>query len=126
MPEDHSPELNGHCPVAYFALNKPMQGQSQFASTHQGKLYYFVSSEAKQEFDRNPDKYIPAYGGWCAFGMSIDQQFEACPTNFKIIQGKLHLFLENDETDALGLWNQEDEAKCLANADKHWSARCQP
>lgn len=38
-------------------------------------------------------------------------------------QNKLHLFLKNDEIDALELWNKEDEAKCLANADKHWSAR---
>jgi YHS domain-containing protein len=123
MSQNHTPELQGHCPVAYFALNKPMQGESKFSSTHNGKVYHFVSAEAKQEFDRNPDKYIPAYGGLCAFGMSIDKEFDACPTNFKIIDGKLHLFLKNDDTNALDLWNKEDEAKCLANAERHWAAR---
>ena len=122
MTQNHNPALQGHCPVAYFALNQSMKGDPRFSSTHEGKVYHFVNEEVKHEFDRNPDKYIPADGGRCAVGMSSDKEFEACPTNFKIFNGKLHLFLKNDETDALELWNNEDEAKCLANADKHWSA----
>lgn len=123
MNDFQSPELHGLCPIAYFALNEPMKGKSEFSSTYEDKLYYFVSEEAKQEFDKNPEKYIPAFGGLCAFGMSIEKEFDADPTNFKIIDGKLHLFLRNDDTDALELWNKEDEAKCLANANKHWQAR---
>ena len=123
MTQSQTPELQGYCPVAYFALRKAIQCDSQFTSTHGGKLYHFASEEAKQEFDKNPDKYVPAYGGLCAFGMSIEKEFEACPTNFKIIDGKLHLFLKNDDTDALTLWNKEDEAKCLANANRHWASR---
>lgn len=123
MPQNQTPELQGHCPVAYFALGKAIQCDSQFTSTHDGKLYHFASEEAKQEFDQNPDKYVPAYGGLCAFGMSIEKEFEPCPTNFKIIDDKLHLFLKNKDTDALALWNKEDEAKCLANANRHWASR---
>lgn len=123
MNDSQSPELHGHCPIAYFALNEPMEGKSEFSSTYDGKLYYFVSDEAKQEFDKNPERYIPAFSGLCAFGMSIEKEFDADPTNFKIIDGKLHLFLKNDDTDALELWNKEDEAKCLTNAHKHWEAR---
>ena len=123
MSQNHSCELQGFCPVAYFALGQSMEGSPEYSSTHDGKVYQFAGAEAKQEFDQNPDKYVPAYGGLCAFGMSIDKEFEACPTNFKIIDDRLHLFVKNGETDALELWNKEDEAKCLANADKHWSAR---
>lgn len=123
MNQDPTCAIQGHCPVAYFALGEPKLGDPQFASTHDGKVYHFVSSEAKAEFDRHPVKYLPAYGGKCAFGMSIDKEFDACPTNFKIINNRLHLFLKNDDTDALDLWNKEDEAKCIINADKNWSAR---
>ena len=28
-----------------------------------------------------------------------------------------------DDADALELWNNEDEAKCLANAHRHWESR---
>ena len=123
MTDARSPELQGLCPIAYFALNEPKQGKPEYSSTYEGKLYYFVSEEAKQEFDKTPDKYLPAYDGWCAFGLSIEKELEADPTNFKIIDGKLHLFLKNDDTDALELWNQEDETKCLTHANAYWKAR---
>ena len=51
-----------------------------------------VSADAKKAFDRNPEKYIPAYGGWCAFGMSVSDKFPVDPTNFKIVDGRLMLF----------------------------------
>lgn len=123
MNESQSIAMQGNCPVAYFALSKPTPGNSEYASSYEGKTYYFVNEEAKQEFDKDPEKYIPAFGGLCAFGMSIEKEFESDPTNFKIIDGRLYLFLKNDDTDALELWNKEDESKCLANAKKHWESR---
>jgi YHS domain-containing protein len=68
MTEPLKPEIDGHCPVAYFALDEAAEGKAEFSSTHDGKLYYFVSAEAKQEFESDPNKYVPAYGGRCAFG----------------------------------------------------------
>ena len=109
--------------MAYFAWGEPTPGNSDYRSSYEGNLYYFVSEEAKQEFDGNPGKYIPAFGGKCAFGMSIEKEFDSDPTNFKIIDGRLYLFLKNDDTDALELWNQEDESKCLAHAEKFWESR---
>ncbi len=114
------PQLKGYCPVAYLAVGEPLEGKPEFSEMHDGKLYYFVSADAQQQFRNNPSKYIPAYGGKCAFGMSIEKEFEVCPKNFKIINDRVHLFLHDDNTDALALWNKEDESKCLANADRHW------
>ena len=116
-----TPEIKGYCPVAYFVAGEALEGKAEFSASHDGKLYHFVSREAKQEFERDPEKYIPAYGGHCAFGMSIEKEFEACPKHFKIVNDRLYLFLHNDETDARALWNKEDEAKCIANADKNWT-----
>ena len=115
-----APELEGHCPVGYFAVGEALSGQPEFSSEYEGKLYYFVNQQAKEEFDQNPEKYLPAFGGRCAFGMSIEKEFEPDPQNFKIIDGRLHLFLKDEETDALELWDK-DEAKCLTNANRNWS-----
>lgn len=123
MNEPRSVGLQGYCPVAYFVLSEPTRGSAAFSLAYEGKLYYFTSEEAKQVFNKNPEKFLPAYGGLCAFGMSIEKEFEPDPTNFKIINGKVHLFLKNDDQDALRLWNKEDEAKCLLNANRHWEAR---
>lgn len=38
--------LEGYCPVAYFAVNKPVRGTPEFASTYNGVTYYLVSADA--------------------------------------------------------------------------------
>ena len=112
--------LEGYCPVAYFAVNKPVRGKPEYASTCHDVTYYFVSANAKKAFDRNPEKYIPAYGGWCAFGMSVSDKFPVDPTNFKIVDGRLMLFLGNKNVDALALWNKGNKHDLVRKADAHW------
>ncbi len=113
--------LEGYCPVAYFAVNKPVMGKPEHASTFNGVAYHFVSADAKSAFDEDPEKYVPAYGGWCAFGMSVQDKFPVDPRNFKIVDGKLLVFLKNKNVDALELWNDHDEQSNVSKADAHWS-----
>ncbi len=112
--------LEGYCPVAYFAVNKPVRGKPEFASTYNDVTYYLVSADAKKAFDRYPEKYIPAFGGWCAFGMSVQDKFPVDPTNFKIVNGRLMVFLRNNNIDALDLWNKGNESQLFAKAKAHW------
>ncbi len=112
--------LEGYCPVAYFAVNKPVRGKPQYASTHNDVTYHFVSADAKKAFDSDPAKYIPAFGGWCAFGMSVEDKFPVDPRNFKIVNGRLMVFLKNRNVDARELWNQGDESQLIAQANSHW------
>ncbi len=115
-----TPAIEGYCPVAYFAAGKPIRGTPEHASAHRGETYHFVSAEAKAAFDDDPERYVPAFGGSCAFGASIEKTFPVDPTSFKIVDGRLLLFLKNEETDARQLWNEGDEAERLAKADAHW------
>ncbi len=112
--------LEGYCPVAYFAVNKPVMGKPEYASTHKGVTYYLVSVDAKKMFEENPEKYIPAFGGWCAFGMSVKDKFPVDPRKFKIVDGRLMVFLNNQNIDAMQLWNDGDEKKLVAKANAHW------
>ena len=112
--------LEGYCPVAYFAVNKPVRGKPEFASTYNDVTYHFVSADAKNAFDADPEKYIPAFGGWCAFGMSVSDKFPVDPTQFKIVDGRLLLFLRNKDVDARQLWNDGTHRENLAKAGAHW------
>ncbi len=114
--------LEGYCPVAYFAVNKPVRGKPEFASIHDDVTYHFVSADAKEAFDANSEKYVPAFGGWCAFGMAVSDKFPIDPTNFKIVDGKLLVFLKNRNVDALELWNDGNERELLKNANAHWAS----
>lgn len=116
----HGVALEGYCPVAYFAVDRAVRGRPEYASTHEGVTYHFVSPEAKRAFDAAPAKYVPAYGGWCAFGMSVEDKFPADPTNFEIVDGRLMVFLRNANIDARELWNQQDEQALVKKADRHW------
>lgn len=113
--------LEGYCPVAYFGVNKAIMGKPEFAADHNGVTYYLVNADAKAEFIKNPEKYVPAYGGWCALGMAVGDKFPVDPTNFKIVNGKLNLFLKNKNVDALELWNKGNESEYVQKADAHWT-----
>ncbi len=116
----HGVAIEGYCPVAYFAVNKPVRGKPEHASTYNRVAYHFVSADAKNAFDENPGKYIPAYGGWCAFGMAVQDKFPVDPEKFRIVNGKLLLFLNNRNVDALKLWNDGNEKELLRKAEAHW------
>ncbi len=113
--------IEGYCPVAYFLADKPLKGSAEFASSYHNTTYYFVSDEAKDVFDANPAKFVPAFAGACAFGKSIKEDFTVDPTSFKIVDGRLFLFLKNDETDALALWNDGNEKELIAKADANFA-----
>ncbi len=46
-------------------------------------------------FDANPEKYLPAYGGYCAMGVAMGRKFATDPEAFKIVDGKLYLNLNS-------------------------------
>lgn len=112
--------LDGYCPVAYFAVNKPVRGKKEYAADHNGITYHFVSAEARDMFTKKPAQYVPAFGGWCAFGMAVKDKFPVDPTNFKIVDGKLLLFLRNSNVDAQKIWNGKKEDVLLEDAAAHW------
>ena len=111
--------LEGYCPVCYIAANKAAKGSKEYPYTHQGVTYWFVSDEVRQTFIANPEKYMPAYGGWCATGVALGQRLPVDPTNFKVVNGRIMLFLKNEKIDCAEIWNQ-NEADNLTKANTNW------
>jgi len=109
--------LQGFDPVAYFTENKPVKGKPEFKSTHLGATYYFASEENKTRFDKEPEKYEPAYGGFCAYGVSRNKLVEIDPEAFQIVDGRLLLqyskAVRND-------FNKDTQGN-LAKANANWS-----
>lgn len=113
--------LDGYDAVSYRDAEKAVRGDPANASTYNGVTYYFRNAANMRTFDRDPQRYLPAFGGWCAFGMAVEQKFPVDPTAFKIVDGRLLLFLRNQNVDARKLWNKNDERKQLAKANAHWA-----
>ena len=117
---DHGIGIRGYDPVAYFVQNKAVKGDKQWSQLNQGITYYFSSLGNKEEFKKNPSKYEPQYGGWCAYAMGKDgSKVEVDPGTFKIINGKLFLFYNQFFNNTLKSWNK-DEDNLHRNADANW------
>ena len=113
--------LQGYSPVSYLDLNLAQIGNKSFKSEHKKVVYYFTSEKQKQQFDENPERYIPQYGGFCAFGAYAGAKFRTDPNKFIVKNEKYYLFLNNVELDAKQLWLAEkNHDKLKSVADKNW------
>ncbi len=113
--------LQGYSPVSYLDLELAQRGNALFKSTHKKVVYYFTSADQKATFDKNPEKYLPQYGGYCAFGVYAGAKFRVDPSKFIVKDGAYFLYLNNVELDAKQLWLAEkDHGKLRKTADQNW------
>lgn len=113
--------INGYDPVSYFLDGKAQKGTEKNALYHQGVTYWFTSSGNKELFKKNPAKYEPAYGGWCAYAMGAKgEKVEVDPETFKVIDGRLFLFYNKFFNNTLLSWNKEEQS-LKAKAEVNWN-----
>ncbi len=112
-----TPGISGHDPVAYFTDGKPMRGSGYQVSVFEGVTYAFASEEHKEMFEANPEKYVPAYGGYCAYGVAVGKKFVTDPEVWRIVDGILYLNLDRDIQRK---W-QKDVPGYIKKADVNWS-----
>lgn len=111
--------LEGYDPVSYFD-NKPQEGKSDIKFTYKEVTYLFANPANATKFKADPEKYEPAYGGWCAFAMGeTGEQVKIDPETFKIIDGRLYLFYNFWGNNTLSDWNKNERA-LKSQADQNW------
>jgi YHS domain-containing protein len=112
--------LQGYDVVSYFS-GQPQKGSSTYAYTYKGILYRFSSSKNMDLFKATPDRYEPAYGGWCAYAMGFSgEKVEVDPKTYKIINGRLYLFYNAFFNNTRDTWNK-DEKNLNKKADLNWA-----
>ena len=109
--------MHGYDPVAYFTEGRARVGKAAFTSKHGNAAYRFAGKANKQKFEQNPQRYVPQYGGYCAFGVAVGAKFDGDPTLFRIVDDKLYL---NLNPDIQATW-QKDIAGNIAKADGNWT-----
>lgn len=108
--------VSGYDVVAYFADGRPARGTNQFRTVHQGVEYRFASAEHLATFRANPTRYLPQYGGYCAWAVSQGYTASADPTNWRIVDGRLYLNY-NDEIQRR--WEQDIPGH-IRSANVNW------
>jgi YHS domain-containing protein len=108
--------IKGYDPVAYFSMSKPVIGKQDFMYEWKGAIWKFSSEEHKKMFMENPEKYAPRYGGYCAYGVAVNDLFDILPEAWTIVDGSLYL---NKNLEVRDLWRKDIPGN-IKKADKNW------
>jgi len=110
----------GYDVVSYFS-NEAKEGSKEFSTEYDKVTFYFSSKENLETFQKNPQKYIPQYGGFCAYAMGAKgSKVSINPETFEIRDGKLYLFYNKGKTNTFNLWLEEGAEQLKEKADKNW------
>ena len=109
--------MKGADVVTYFTQNKDVQGSPSIKSTYENVTFYFSSAENKALFDKEPARYLPQYGGYCANGIVYGIPWGGDADSWRMIEGKLYIFGGAGSREAFLL----DVPKNRALADKYWN-----
>jgi YHS domain-containing protein len=93
--------INGSDAVAYFAENGPVPGSAEFAHDWMGARWQFASAANRDMFVADPERYAPAFGGYCAYAASLGYLAPTVPEAWSVYEGRLYL---NASLRARELW----------------------
>lgn len=116
--------VRGYDVVSYFD-GRPKIGKQNINTTYQGGIYQFSNEENRKKFQDNPEKYKPAYGGFCAIAMTEGSTVDANPESYIIQDGRLLMFFATKFlgffiVDTRRQW-RKDPKNFLPLADKVYS-----
>jgi NTE family protein len=120
---DHSPGMGmdvplafAFDPVSYFSEAGPIEGKAELEAVHEGRRYRFATVENQATFEAHPARFLPQYGGFCAFAMARGKTVKADPRVYAVINDRLYF---NVNKSVHGQW-QGDAARQIERADEHW------
>jgi YHS domain-containing protein len=113
---EHGLAIKGYDPVSYFTTRKPTPGLAQYSTTYKGATYRFVSAENRDRFIASPEKFVPQYGGYCAYAISLNKIADIDPDEWAIVNNKLYL---NNGFLAQSLWSL-DKFGNIVRGDQNW------
>ncbi len=108
--------LKGYDVVAYHTVGKPVEGSRRFSYRWRDATWRFASVEHRDLFAADPERYAPAYGGYCAYGMAQGAKIDVDPSAWRIIDRKLYL---NVNKRVQRIW-ETDIPGYIARANPHW------
>ena len=112
--------IGKHDVLSYHQSKSATKGTKTFVHNWKGADWHFASEEHRDLFAAEPEKYSPAYNGFCSNALSLGKGLVR--TNGKvwhIWNGQLHTFYAKPGLDR---WLENDYEKVKADADKSWQA----
>ncbi len=109
--------VHGYDVVAYFTKGEPTVGTAKYSTVYKDATYRFASETNLDAFEDNPERFLPQYGGFCAYGVAVGAKFDGDPHLWRIVDGKLYLNLNEDVQRT---W-EKDISAYIKRADRNWT-----
>ena len=108
--------LQGHDAVAYWSSGQPTKGSTRFEHRWSGAVWRFSTAENRDQFVKEPARYAPEFGGYCAYAVSRGYTADVDPNAWRIVDGRLYL---NYSKRVQKLW-EEDVPGNIAKGRQNW------
>ena len=108
--------LAGFDPVSFFQSDAPLNGSPMIRAEHAGAVYLFANESNRAAFESDPSRFAPQYGGFCAYGVSINILLPVDITTAQVRDGKLYL---NVNSDILAKFNADFDGS-VSRANVNW------
>mmetsp|Transcript_7565 Transcript_7565/g.11319 ORF Transcript_7565/g.11319 Transcript_7565/m.11319 type:complete len:230 (+) Transcript_7565:15-704(+) len=124
------PILLGVDVVSYYFISEgeaPLQGDIRVSTLYNNFTFLFATNSNKLLFDSDPERFVPPFGNFCAYGMAYEQMTfsdpnvglgsPVDPSIWKIgSDGRLYLFRDNEALNKFFV----NEVASVYRADNFW------
>lgn len=107
--------IGGYDTVSYHK-DGPVPGEARINHFWNGAIWYFASEENRNAFAADPERYAPAYDGYCSWAASQSYKAPGDPNVWQIVDGTLYVQVH---PRAQELW-QADIPAHIAAGDENW------
>lgn len=108
--------LQGYDAVAYWTSGQPTKGSTSFEHRWNDAVWRFSTAANRDQFAKDPPRYAPEFGGYCAYAVSRGYTADGDPNAWRIVDGRLYL---NYSKRVQKLW-EEDVPGHIAKGRKNW------
>ncbi|ROU00223.1 YHS domain-containing (seleno)protein [Histidinibacterium lentulum] len=107
--------IHGVDPVAYFDLGGPVEGGTE-SLVWRGAEWAFAGAGNRATFEADPERWAPAFGGYCAWAASRGYLAPTVPDAWTVHEGRLYL---NASLRIRDRWLGEIDAN-IARGEANW------
>jgi hypothetical protein len=108
--------LQGYDAVAYWTTAQPAKGSTSFEHRWKDAVWRFSTAANRDEFAKDPSRYVPEFGGYCAYAVSRGYTADIDPHAWRIVDGRLYL---NYSKRVQKLW-EEDVPGNIVKGRQNW------
>jgi len=110
--------IRGYDPVAYVAGGAAARGNPKYEYRWNDAVWQFTSAANRARFIKDPERYAPQFGGYCAWAISRGYTADADPEAWRIVDGRLYLIYSKAVQRR---WEQDVEGN-IVKARANWPA----